>query len=320
MSDGPSGLFLLSGADGGGLQVRRFNGAAFGDPVAVLPGVEAPAASITQDAGGRLHVVGPRFAADGIHLDYAYSDNGVQWTTSSLVISPTEEQDDTRVGAAPDHGGVAVWRDSGSSNIEVSSLAARAAPPPSPTPVPTPPPAATPPAPVFNSTVVAGLVSGTVLVKLKGSSKFVALTGALSVPLGSTVDTRKGRITLAAVAKKGGPVQTAQFYDGIFKVTRSGSATQLQLVEALASCSTRAHAAAAKKPKTRKLWGNGSGAFSTRGQYSAATVRGTQWLVQDSCAGTLTQVKKGVVSVRDFVRKKTVVIRAGKHYLAKAKR
>ena len=45
--------------------------------------------------------------------------------------------------------------------------------------------------------------------------------------------------------------------------------------------------ASAKKPKSRKLWGQGSGNFRTVGQYSAATVRGTRWLVQDSCAGTL---------------------------------
>src|SRR4029079_12448736 len=90
------------------------------------------------------------------------------------------------------------------------------------------------------------------------------------------------------------------------------------LTEALAKCPKRhaAHAAA-KKPKSRKLWGSGSGSFRTRGQYSAATVRGTEWLVQDSCAGTLTRVRKGVVAVRDNVKRKTIVLRAGKKYLAR---
>ncbi len=97
--------------------------------------------------------------------------------------------------------------------------------------------------------------------------------------------------------------------------------TDLTLNEALAKCPKKhAPAAAKKKPKTRKLWGDGSGSFRTRGQYSAATVRGTRWLVQDSCAGTLTRVKKGMVAVRDNVRKKTIVLRAGKHYLAKPRR
>jgi hypothetical protein len=113
--------------------------------------------------------------------------------------------------------------------------------------------------------------------------------------------------------------QTARFYDGIFKLTASGSTIDLTLTEALAPCGTKA-GAAAKKPKTRKLWGDGSGSFRTRGQYSAATVRGTKWLTQDSCAGTLTRVTKGVVAVRDNVRKRTIVLRAGKRYLAKPRR
>ena len=93
----------------------------------------------------------------------------------------------------------------------------------------------------------------------------------------------------------------------------------LTLTEPLASCPKQeeGRARAAKKPKTRKLWGDGKGKFRTRGQYSAATVRGTKWLVQDSCAGTLTRVTQGVVSVRDEVKKKTLTLRAGKRYLAK---
>jgi hypothetical protein len=46
-------------------------------------------------------------------------------------------------------------------------------------------------------------------------------------------------------------------------------------------------------------------------------VRGTTWLVQDTCAGTLTQVKQGLVAVRDEVKKRTVLVRGGKSYLAK---
>ena len=49
-------------------------------------------------------------------------------------------------------------------------------------------------------------------------------------------------------------------------------------------------------------------------------MRGTTWLVQDSCDGTLTRVKQGVVAVRDNVRKKTVLLRAGSKYLAKPRR
>jgi hypothetical protein len=49
-------------------------------------------------------------------------------------------------------------------------------------------------------------------------------------------------------------------------------------------------------------------------------VRGTVWEIEDRCDGTLTRVKRGKVAVRDFRRKKTVIVKAGKSYLAKAPR
>jgi ferric-dicitrate binding protein FerR (iron transport regulator) len=65
------------------------------------------------------------------------------------------------------------------------------------------------------------------------------------------------------------------------------------------------------------LWGDGKGKFRTKGSYSAATIRGTKWLVQDTCTTTLTRVAQGAVTVRDDVRKKNVVVRAGKSYTAR---
>src|SRR4051794_11014812 len=181
------------------------------------------------------------------------------------------------------------------------------------TPTPTPTPSPTP-TPVPGKTVVGAPVSGKVLVKVPGKG-FVELDGTQSIPLGSTIDTKKGTISLTAKAG-----QTATFHDGIFKLTQTKTTTDLTLTEPLAKCPKKGAHAAAKKPKTRKLWGNGSGSFRTRGQYSAATVRGTEWLVQDSCAGTLTRVRKGVVAVRDNVKRKTIVLRAGKSYTARPKK
>jgi ferric-dicitrate binding protein FerR (iron transport regulator) len=51
----------------------------------------------------------------------------------------------------------------------------------------------------------------------------------------------------------------------------------------------------------------------------AATVVGTKGLVEDRCTSTLTRVVRGRVSVRDF-GKKTVIVRAGKKYVARAKK
>ena len=102
-------------------------------------------------------------------------------------------------------------------------------------------------------------------------------------------------------------------------MTHPGGITQLALTQSLAPCAARA-SAAAKKPRTRRLWGDGHGAFRTKGQFSSATVRGTKWLVQDSCAGTLTRVVRGVVAVRDDVRHRTLILRSGKKYLARPRR
>jgi hypothetical protein len=191
---------------------------------------------------------------------------------------------------------------------------------PTPTPTPTVGPAQEP-TPEPGKTVVIQPLSGTTLVKLPGSSKFEPVDVTRGIPNGSTVDTKKGKIRLFAIPKPGKPAESALFYDGIFKLKLAGGITELQLVEQLAKCPSgkAAAAAAKKKPKTRKLWGDGSGSFRTRGQYSSATVRGTRWLVQDSCGKTLTKVAKGVVEVQDFVKKKKVLVRAPKSYTAKKK-
>ncbi len=185
-----------------------------------------------------------------------------------------------------------------------------------PTAQPTPAPSATPtPTPIPNQTVVAGTSGGSVCVRRSASSACVPLGPGQSIPLGSIVDARKGTVEITASA-----TDKAKFYDGIFKVTQKGGYTNLALVETLAPCPKKKGKAAAAKPKKRKLWGDGKGKFRTEGKYAAATVRGTKWLVQDSCAGTLTKVEVGVVEVQDNVRHKKFTVRAKKSYTAKPKR
>jgi parallel beta helix pectate lyase-like protein len=175
------------------------------------------------------------------------------------------------------------------------------------------------PDPVFHKNVNALPKSGTVKIKLPGTDKFVTLTEGVQIPLGTTVDTRKGRVTIVAAAGTG---QTADFYQGLFKVSQTKGAkpiTVLTLVEKLTGCKTKKKAsAAAKKKRKRRLWGNGSGRFRTKGKHSAATVVGTIWLVEDRCRSTLTRVRRGRVKVRDYGKKKTVTVRKGKKYIARA--
>jgi hypothetical protein len=47
-------------------------------------------------------------------------------------------------------------------------------------------------------------------------------------------------------------------------------------------------------------------------------VRGTVWLTEDYCNGTLIRVQEGSVTVRDLVKNRTVVVTAGRSYFAEA--
>jgi hypothetical protein len=119
------------------------------------------------------------------------------------------------------------------------------------------------------------------------------------------------------------PGESADFFGGIFKLSQTKGAkpiTVLTLVEKLSCAKKKKANAAAKKKRKRRLWGNGSGRFRTRGRQSAATVVGTKWLVEDRCTSTLTRVVRGKVRVRDFVKKKTVIVKAGHKYVARARR
>ena len=81
-----------------------------------------------------------------------------------------------------------------------------------------------------------------------------------------------------------------------------------------------ASTAASPKPKTtliRQLWGNGKGRFRTTGRYAAATVRGTNWHIEDRCDGTRVSVTTGTVIVRDLRLKRNVTVTAGHSYVAK---
>ena len=77
-------------------------------------------------------------------------------------------------------------------------------------------------------------------------------------------------------------------------------------------------ASASKRRRVRRLWGRDSGGkYRSHGRHSHATVRGTRWLTQETCAGTLTRVEEGAVEVRDTRRHRTVLVHAGHTYLAR---
>jgi dipeptidyl aminopeptidase/acylaminoacyl peptidase len=179
---------------------------------------------------------------------------------------------------------------------------------------PPPPPPVTPP--VAGVSVNVTPVSGAVLIRAPGTTAFVSLTAVDSIPVGSELDTTRGRVRLASAAGAG-RTQTADFYQGRAKISQSrASALTTLTLSAPLTCPTR-KSSAAGAPKVRRLWGNGKGRFTTNARYAAATVRGTIWLTEDRCTSTLIRVRAGRVEVFDKVLRKRVIIRAGQSYVAR---
>jgi hypothetical protein len=174
------------------------------------------------------------------------------------------------------------------------------------------------PQPEAGKTVVASVVSGVVLVRRKGTRTFVRLTAARSIPVGSELDTEKGRMRLRSAAG-GGKQQRSDFYQGRFVVTQKKAAKPVTnlVLSAPLSCRRTSGVSKPKPRRERHLWGNGKGSFRTAGRYAAATVRGTIWLTQDTCSGTLIRVTKGQVDVFDLSLRRHFLIGPGQSHFAR---
>jgi hypothetical protein len=186
------------------------------------------------------------------------------------------------------------------------------------------------PAPVVGRTIVVAPGQGKVLVRRPGSTRFRRLGDSTSVPVGSVLDARSGRVKLVSVVDAEGHLQLATFWGAKFAVhqQRDGNGTIMLRLRGgdFSVCHTaqasRGVATTSRKRhrRVRSLWGADShGRYRTYGQNSAATARGTRWLTEDRCDGTLTRVSSGAVSVRDHVHHRTVLVRAGQSYLAHAR-
>ena len=160
---------------------------------------------------------------------------------------------------------------------------------------------------------------------------FVPLSQAQQIPVGSFLNTRRGTVRMESAVNRAGKRQRGNFSRGIFQVLQSRKSSAKGLTELVMKgasfrrCRARgasldATAAGLSRRTIRRLRSNTRGRFRTRGRNSSATVRGTKWDVIDRCDGTLTKVSRGRVVVRDFRRKRNVLVRAGKSYLAKARR
>jgi Ice-binding-like len=206
--------------------------------------------------------------------------------------------------------------------------------------------AGAPAAPVVGVSVTLRPASGEVQILLPGAHAFVVLQTASSVPVGTVIDATHGKVLLTSAVNRAGGTKAGLFTGGRFVVGQANVArplTKLRLVGgSFAACSRTgapAHAliaarsakapivarSAKVRPKhhkvVRQLWGDDNGGkFVTIGRTASAAVRGTIWLTQDRCDGTLIRVFRGQVLVHAASRRHDVLIGAGQSYFARARR
>lgn len=148
-------------------------------------------------------------------------------------------------------------------------------------------------------------VSGDVRVRAPGSRSFTPMTEGQTIPVGSVIDARRGKVTLAW--SYNGVIERAAFSQGVLRATQQ-KGPRPYMTAALTGqlqCggpSARGGQTAARRRKGgrgRRLWGNGKGHVKTRGRRASATVRGTRWLTRDRCDGaSVIRVTRGRLVAR----------------------
>ena len=147
-----------------------------------------------------------------------------------------------------------------------------------------------------------------------------------NIPVGSILDSTRGIAQISMAANKAGTkLQKGKFSEGVFgvKQTTHSPLTSAEMMGGgnfrrdCRRSSGKLNVGAARRRPHRQLFAHVKGRFRTRGRHSTATVRGTKYLVKDSCKGTMTIVSQGRVVVRDFRKHRTVIVHAGHRYLAR---
>ena len=182
--------------------------------------------------------------------------------------------------------------------------------------------------PVQGKTAAARVVSGTVLIK-KGA-QFVELSGAETIPVGSTLDTTKGIVRIVtAYDSKNQSTSEGTFSAAVFTIKQKREAgTTAAPTDIVLGGPSFTTACKAKTKKAKKVPSKGvvrtlrsattKGVWRTKGRASVTTVNASANVItQDRCDGTLTTVKTGSAVVRDTKSRRTVRVRAGRSYLAK---
>jgi hypothetical protein len=181
------------------------------------------------------------------------------------------------------------------------------------------------PHPTLGKTLLLARVKGTVYFRMPGKAR-TFLGAPMVVPNGTLVDATKGVVKVTVVRDGTGALDSVDAWDGAFTASQAlgrPAVTTFTLADPLTASKKGANAAKVqlrqRSAKKHSLWVNGKGNFKTRGKRASAIVRGTFWHTQETAAGTKISVKRGLVAVRDFVQKRTVLVSGGHSYTAKVR-
>jgi hypothetical protein len=177
------------------------------------------------------------------------------------------------------------------------------------------------PQPTLGKTVLLTPVKGKVTFRVPGEATQGVLDPTF-VPNGTAIDASAGVVKVTVARDSSGALDSADAWGGGFKASQARgrpAVTTFTLTGGVAAAAGRG-ATAARASRKRSLWVNGKGNFRTRGKRASAIVRGTYWLTEETTAGTRVSVRRGLVAVRDFVRKRTVLVGRGQTYTAKPRR
>jgi hypothetical protein len=170
-------------------------------------------------------------------------------------------------------------------------------------------------APVAGKTATVSILSGKILIKLKNSNLYVPLSasGAISIPIGSTIDALNGTVNMTTAADTLSPTNQnhdagdGAFSEGLFAVKQAARAAQGVPPPVNLVLQTPVGAVAKAKCKrtgptghgvVRSLKGVVKGNYVAVGAASSTSMRKGEFVVQDRCDGTLTRVIKGKATVR----------------------
>jgi hypothetical protein len=134
------------------------------------------------------------------------------------------------------------------------------------------------------------------------------------------IDPGSGVVKVTVERDSSGALDSADAWGTSFKAVqdapRTGKATTTFTLTDVPATPAKAARAAKATSRKRSLWVNGKGNFKTRGKRASAIVRGTYWVTTETGSATKVSVRRGLVAVRDFVRKRTVLVSAGHSYTA----